>query len=48
MNAVYTQIQTAVCDYLLFVIAKKRYGLVPSSNSVGQVLFTQSRHPSTI
>ena len=42
-NAVYTQIWIAVCDYLLLIIAKKRYGLVPSlhsiSNSIGQVLF---------
>ena len=28
-NAVYTQIWIAVCDYLLLIIAKKRYGLVP-------------------
>ncbi len=43
LNAVYTQIWIAVCDYLLFIIAKKRYGLVPSlhsiSNSIGQVFF---------
>ena len=36
----------AVCDYLLLIIAKKRYGLVPSlhsiSNSIGQVLFNRA------
>ena len=46
MNAVYTQIWIAVCDYLLLIIAKKRYGLVPSlhsiSNSIGQVLFKRA------
>jgi hypothetical protein len=46
MNAVYTQIWIAVCDYLLLIIAKKRYGLVPSlhsiSNSIGQVLFRRA------
>ena len=45
-NAVYTQIWIAVCDYLLLIIAKKRYGLVPSlhsiSNSIGQVLFNRA------
>ena len=45
-NAVYTQIRIAVCDYLLLIIAKKRYGLVPSlhsiSNSIGQVLFRRA------
>lgn len=45
-NAVYTQIWIAVCDYLLLVIAKKRYALVPSlhsiSNSIGQVLFQRA------
>ena len=45
-NAVYTQIWMAVCDYLLLIIAKKRYGLVPSlhsiSNSIGQVLFRRA------
>ena len=45
-NAVYTQIWIAVCDYLLLIIAKKRYGLVPSlhsiSNSIGQVLFRRA------
>ena len=45
-NAVYTQIWIAVCDYLLLIIAKKRYGLVPSlhsiSNSIGQVLFQRA------
>ncbi|MBP3823180.1 MAG: IS4 family transposase [Bacteroidaceae bacterium] len=45
-NAVYTQIWIAVCDYLLLIIAKKRYGLVPSlhsiSNSIGQVLFKRA------
>ncbi len=42
-NAVYTQIWIAICDYLMLIIAKKRYALVPSlhsiSNSIGQVLF---------
>lgn len=42
-NAVYTLIQIAICDNLRLIIAKKRYGLVPSihsvSNSIGQVLF---------
>ena len=41
-NAVYTQIWIVVCDYLLLIIAKKRYDLVTSlhsiSNSIGQVL----------
>ena len=45
-NAVYTQIWIAVCDYLLLIIAKKRYGLVPSlhsiSYSIGQVLFQRA------
>ena len=45
-NAVYTQIRIAVCDYLLLIIAKRRYGLVPSlhsiSNSIGQVLFQRA------
>ena len=45
-KAVYTQIWIAVCDYLLLIIAKKRYGLVPSlhsiSNSIGQVLFQRA------
>ena len=45
-RAVYTQIWIAVCDYLLLIIAKKRYGLVPSlhsiSNSIGQVLFRRA------
>ena len=45
-NAVYTQIWIAVCDYLLLIIAKKRYGLVPSlhsiSNSIGQILFQRA------
>jgi hypothetical protein len=43
MNAVYTQIWIAVCDYLLLIIAKRQYGLKPSlhtiSNSIGQILF---------
>ena len=43
MNAVYTQIWIAVCDYLLLIIAKRQYGLNPSlhtiSNSIGQILF---------
>ena len=37
---------TSCSDYLLLIIAKKRYGLVPSlhsiSNSIGQVLFRRS------
>ena len=45
-NEVYTQIWIAVCSYLLLIIAKKRYGLVPSlhsiSNSIGQVLFNRA------
>lgn len=45
-NAVYTQIWITVCDYLLLIIAKKRYGLIPSlhsiSNSIGQVLFRRA------
>lgn len=45
-NAVYTQIWIAICDYLLLIIAKKRYGLDPSlhsiSNSIGQVLFQRA------
>lgn len=45
-NAVYTQIWIAVCNYLLLIIAKKRYGLVPSlhsiSNSIGQFLFNRA------
>ena len=45
-NAVYTQIWIAVCDYLLLIIAKKRYGLVPSlhsiSNSIRQILFQRA------
>lgn len=42
-NAVYTQIWIAVCDYLLLIIAKKKYELKPTlhtiSNSIGQILF---------
>lgn len=34
LNAVYTQICRTVCDYLLPIIAKKRYGLVPSLHSI--------------
>ena len=45
-NAVYTQIWIADWDYLLIIIAKNRYGLVPSlhsiSNSIGQVLFRRA------
>ena len=37
---------TSCSDYLLLIIAKKRYGLVPSlhsiSNSIGQVLFRRA------
>ena len=43
MNAVFTQIWIAICDYLLLIIAKKLYMLEPSlhsiSNSIGQILF---------
>jgi len=43
MNAVFTQIWIAICDYLLLIIAKKRYKLEPSlhtiSNSIGQIIF---------
>ena len=42
MNAVFTQIWIAICDYLLLIIAKKKYGLNPSlhliSKSIGQIL----------
>lgn len=42
-NAVYTQIWIAVCEYLLLIIAKKKYELKPTlhtiSNSIGQILF---------
>lgn len=45
-NAEYVQIWIAVCDYLLLIIAKKRYGLVPClhsiSNSIRQVLFQRA------
>ena len=45
-NAVYTQIWIVVCDYLLLIITRKRYGLVPSlysiSNSIGQALFQRA------
>ena len=43
MNAVFTQIWIAICNYLLLILAKKQYGLNPSlhliSNSIGQILF---------
>ncbi|MDD2286425.1 MAG: IS4 family transposase [Paludibacter sp.] len=43
MNTVFTQIWIAICDYLLLIIAKKRFMLEPSlhtiSNSIGQILF---------
>lgn len=43
MNAVFTQTWIAICDYLLLIIAKKRFMLEPSlhtiSNSIGQILF---------
>ena len=43
MNAVFTQIWIAICDYLLLIIARKRFMLEPSlhtiSNSIGQILF---------
>ena len=42
-NAVYTQIWIAVCDYLLLIIAKKRFDIAQSlhtiSNSIGSILF---------
>ncbi|NDV84983.1 IS4 family transposase [Bacteroides sp. 51] len=42
-NAVYTQIWIAICDYLLLIIAKKKFHLEQSlyiiSNAVGLVLF---------
>ena len=42
-NAVYTQIWIAVCDYLLLIIAKKRFDIAQSlhaiSNSIGAILF---------
>lgn len=45
-NAVYTPILIAVCNNLLLIIAKKRYGLVSSlhsiSNSIRQVLFNRA------
>ena len=43
MNAVFTQIWIAICDYLLLIIARKRFMLEPGlhtiSNSIGQILF---------
>lgn len=45
-NAVYSPIWIAVFDYLLLIIAKKRYGLVPHlhsiSNSIGRGLFNKA------
>ncbi len=42
-NAVFTQIWIAICDYLLLIIAKKRFMLSQSlhqiSDSIGQILF---------
>lgn len=42
-NAVYTQIWIAICDYLLLIIAKKRFYIGKSlhtiSNSIGTILF---------
>jgi hypothetical protein len=42
-NAVYTQIWIAICDYLLLIIAKKRFNIEQSlhtiSNSIGAILF---------
>ena len=44
-NAVYLQLWIAVCDYLLLIIAKKRFQLPQSlhtiSNSIGPLLFKQ-------
>ena len=43
MNAVFSQIWITICDYLLLIIAKRRFMLEPSlhsiSNSIGQILF---------
>jgi hypothetical protein len=43
MNAVFTQICIAICDYLLLIIAMIRYTFEPNlhliSNSIGQILF---------
>ena len=44
-NAVYTQIWIAICDYLLLIIAKKRFNIEQSlhtfSNSIGSILFSR-------
>ena len=44
-NAVYLQLWIAVCDYLLLIIAKKRFCLPQTlhtiSNSIGPLLFKQ-------
>lgn len=44
-NAVYLQLWIAVCDYLLLIIAKKRFCLPQTlhtiSNSIGPLLFNQ-------
>ena len=44
-NAVYLQLWIAVCDYLLLIIAKKRFFLPQTlhtiSNSIGPLLFKQ-------
>lgn len=45
-NAVYLQLWIAVCDYLLLIIAKKKFRLTQSlhaiSNAIGPLLFKQS------
>ena len=45
-NAVYLQLWIAVCDYLLLIIAKKKFCLSQSlhtiSNAIGPILFKQS------
>ena len=45
-NAVYLQLWIAVCDYLLLIIAKKKFCLLQSlhtiSNAIGPLLFKQS------
>ena len=40
------QIRVIVCDYLLLIIAKNQYGLVPSlqsiTNLIGRILFLRA------
>jgi hypothetical protein len=44
-NAIYTQIRIAICDYLLLIIAKKRFDIDQSlhtiSRSIGSILFAR-------